>query len=104
MCIRDRNIKQDTNVIELFGTKGGAKIDPNIEFFMDINGRFVDVKPHGDSALSFTGLFESEIEHFVDCVVNKTPCRATAEDGVMVMKIIDAIYESAKLKKEVTID
>jgi predicted dehydrogenase len=98
------NIKQDTNVIELFGTKGGAKIDPNIEFFMDINGRFVDVKPHGDSALSFTGLFESEIEHFVDCVVNKTPCRATAEDGVMVMKIIDAIYESAKLKKEVTID
>ncbi|MFA5340986.1 MAG: Gfo/Idh/MocA family oxidoreductase [Clostridia bacterium] len=98
------NIKQDTNVIELFGTKGGAKIDPNIEFYMDMNGRFVDVKPHGDSALSFSGLFESEIDHFVDCVVNKTPCRATAEDGVMLMKIIDAIYESAELKREVSIE
>lgn len=98
------NIKQDTGVIEIFGTKGGARIDPGIEFYLDINGRFVDVKPHGDSALSFTGLFESEIEHFADCVINNTPCRATAEDGVMVMKIIDAIYESAKLKKEVKID
>jgi len=91
-------------MLELFGTKGGARIDPNIEFFIDLNGRFVDVKPHGDSALSFTGLFESEIEHFVDCVINKTPCRATSEDGVIVMKIIDAIYESAKLHKEVSID
>ena len=98
------NIKQDTNVIELFGTKGGAKIDPKIEFYMDMNGRFVDITPHGDTALSFTGLFESEIEHFVDCVINKTPCRATGKDGVILMKMIDAIYKSAKEGREVLID
>lgn len=98
------NVKQDTNIIELFGTKCGVKIDPKIEFYTDMNGRFVNITPHGDSALSFTGLFESEIEHFVDCIINKTPCRATGEDGVILMKIIDAIYESARIGKEVLID
>jgi len=42
-----------------------------------------------------------EMAHFVDCIQNGTPCRATAEDGITVMRILDAIYESARTGHEV---
>ncbi|MBQ3935260.1 MAG: Gfo/Idh/MocA family oxidoreductase [Clostridia bacterium] len=89
------NIKNDVGNIELFGTKAGARIDPQIEFFTDMNGRFVDIRPSGNTALDFNGLFNREMFHFIDCVRDGVPCRAPAEDGVMLMKILDAIYESA---------
>ncbi len=95
------NIKKDIGNIELFGTKSGARVDPQIEFFTDMNGMMVDVKPFGDSALNFNGLFNREIAHFVDCVRNNTPCKVDPEDGVILMRIIDAIYESARTGSEV---
>ena len=97
------NIKQDRGEIELFGTKAGAKIDPQVEFFADMNGIFVDIKPFGNSALSFDGLFNREIAHFVDCCLGNCECISPAEDGVVLMKILDAVYESAKTGHEVVI-
>ncbi|HBL83392.1 MAG: oxidoreductase [Clostridiales bacterium GWF2_38_85] len=98
------NIKNDMGDIELFGTKAGAKIDPQIEFFSDMNGMLVDIKPHGDTALNFNGLFNREMAHFVDCVCNSIPCRSVANDGVVIMKILDAIYKSAETGSEVKIN
>lgn len=98
------NLKNDMGNIELFGTKAGARIDPQIEFFSDMNGMLVDIKPHGNTALDFNGLFNREIAHFVDCVRNGTPCRSQAKDGVVLMKILDAIYKSAATGNEVKID
>ena len=42
--------------------------------------------------------------HFVDCIQNGTECRAKAEDGIIVMKILDAIYKSAETGHEVVIE
>lgn len=98
------NIKQDRGDIELFGTKSGVKLDPQIEFFSDMNGMFVDIKPFGNTGLSFDGLFNREIAHFVDCARGEKECISPAEDGVMLMKILDAIYESARTGHEVIID
>ena len=41
-------------------------------------------------------MFYNEIRGFVEASVGITPCRAPAEDGYILMKIIDAIYESAE--------
>ena len=38
------------------------------------------------------------------CIANGTKCIAPAEDGIMIMKILDAIYESARVGHEVAID
>jgi len=46
-------------------------------------------------------MFQAEMDHFIDCVANGTKCIAPAEDGVTIMKILDAIYESAKTGHEV---
>ena len=97
------NIKQDVGNIELFGTKGGAAVSPEVEIFTDIDGRFVNVTPYGETALSFNGLFEREIVHFVNCAKNGGACRVSPADGVMLMRMIDAIYESAATGHEVEI-
>ena len=98
------NIKEDRADIELFGTKGGTKIGGSTEFFTDMNGTFVNITPAGGGAnFRFTESFNAEIAHFIDCVEHGVPCRAPAEDGVILMKMIDAIYKSAETGHEVEI-
>ncbi len=73
----------------------------------DARGRgdhLVDVDFDENTQLSFDGLFEQEIFHYIDCVKNGTACIAPAEDGVVLMKILDGIYESARTEHEVVID
>ena len=49
------------------------------------------------------GLFENEIAHFVSCAGDGIVCRAPAEDGVTLMDILDAAYESARTGHEVVL-
>lgn len=95
------NLKKDEGKIELFGTKGGAKLDPELEIYTEINDYLADVQLDYPTALNFDDIFEKEINHYVDCILNGTPCRAPAEDGVTLMAILDAIYESAETGHEV---
>jgi predicted dehydrogenase len=95
------NIKAGRGEIELFGTRAGAKLDPKLEIFSEINDYMVNVDFADDTALSFTGLFEKEVHHFVDCVLGRATCVAPAEDGVVLMRILDAIYKSAATGHEV---
>ena len=97
------NTKKDEGKIEFFGTKAGAKLDPELELYTDINGYMTNVDLCMPTALSFNGLFENEINHYVDCIINNTECLAPAEDGVTLMEILDAIYESARTGHEVVI-
>ena len=98
------NIKKDEGKIELFGTKAGAKFDPELEIYTEINDYMADVQLDAQTALSFDGLFEKEINHYVDCIKGRTPCRAPAEDGIEIMRILTAIYESAQTGHEVVLD
>ena len=97
------NLEKDVARIEIFGTKAGVKLDPGVQIFSDMANNFVNIQPAGDSAISFDGLFENEVAHFVDCVENKKEPISTARDGVVLMKMIDAVYESAKTGSEVKI-
>ena len=90
--------------IEFFGTKAGACLDPAIHIFSETNGYMTNVTMPTNTALSFDGLFANEIDHFVNCVRTGAECRNPAEDGVTLMKILDAIYKSAEIGHEVLID
>jgi len=96
------NIKGDTGSVELFGTKSAVHIDP-FEIYSDVDAEYPELKP--DGPIQFTGkAFSDEIAAFIDSVANGTPCKAPAEDGVALMKIIDAIYESAETGHEAVIN
>ena len=76
-------------------------LSPELEIFTEINDYMADVTLKKPTALSFDGLFAGEINHFVDCVRNGADCLAPAEDGVQLMRILDAIYESGRTGHEV---
>lgn len=89
---------------QLFGDKGGIKIDAEgMKIYTEMNGFLADVKPDVRNYKFGRPLFEAEMAHFADCILNGTECIATAEDGLAVMKILDAIYESARTGHEVII-
>lgn len=95
------NIKQDVGCIELFGTKAGARMDPELEMYTELNGYMSNVQLTIPTALNFDGLFANEINHFMDCVRNGATCKSPAEDGITLMEILDAIYLSAQTGHEV---
>ena len=97
----DLNMKKDQSGIELFGTKAGAKLDPELEIYTELNDYLANVQLANPTALSFQGLFQKEIDHFVSCVLDGTACKAPAEDGVALMEILDAVYRSAATGHEV---
>lgn len=89
---------------ELFGTKGGVNIgDSGLKIYTVVNDYLADVTPQTDNYIDAADMFTAEMAHFVDCALNGTECIACAEDGLEVMKILDAIYESARTGHEVTI-
>lgn len=97
------NVKNDVATIQLFGTKAGAILDPQLEIFTEHNDYLTNVSFKESTALSFNGLFESEINHFIDCLTSGTECKSPAIDGVILMKILDAAYKSAETGHEVII-
>jgi len=97
------NIEKDVGNIELFGTKGGCKLDPELSIYTEMNDYMTNVQLSQPTALSFDGLFENEIDHFVHCIKTGEPCRNPAEDGVELMRILDGIYESARTGHEVVL-
>lgn len=95
------NIKEPVGNIEIFGTKGGAKLSPELEIYNEINDYLTNISFDAPTALSFDNLFNNEIKHFIDCVAEGKECISPATDGIDMMKILDAVYESAKTGHEV---
>lgn len=97
------NLKSDIGNIELYGSKAGAKMDPELHLFTNVNGYMANVDFASGTSLSFDGLFQNEIDNFIDTLLGKAECLAPAEDGITLMKILDAIYKSAATGHEVLI-
>lgn len=92
------------NSISIYGTKSGAQLGEQIRFFSDVAGHMTDTTLREDSGADFGEMFTSEINHFVDCVKNRKTPISTADDGIMLMKILMGIYESANTGHEVILD
>ncbi|PIW12982.1 MAG: hypothetical protein COW34_12175 [Armatimonadetes bacterium CG17_big_fil_post_rev_8_21_14_2_50_66_6] len=94
------NVIDQGGGVELFGTKGGVKLSPGgtATVIRESKGALVteEIKPAG-------GGYDWEMQHFVQCIRTGKQPLATAEQGLRVMKILDAVYKSAARGKEVAI-
>lgn len=87
--------------IELLGDKGGVKVgsgDTNI--LTEIDGRIADIHLTYNNERD---RFEAELNKFTAAVKGEGKVPATGEEGVVVMKLLDAIYKSSELNREVEI-
>lgn len=87
----------------LYGSKGGLDLSKGVKIYSEYNDFLADIDIKTDNYKKSGNMFDLEMAHFVDCVANGTECLAKAEDGLVVMKILDAIYESARTGHEVVI-
>lgn len=87
----------------LYGTKGGLDLSDGVKIYTEYNNFLADVDVKTTNYKDSSDLFVAEMQHFADCIQGKTECRAKAEDGLIVMKILDAIYLSAKTGHEVVL-
>lgn len=100
------NIRQNELMeTRLMGTDGGLHqfnvgegYDFDAEVFYEKNGIQFDMKPH--PPIPNMG---SSMAHFVTSIVNNTPHIATAEEGMTVMRLLDAVYLSAAENRPVTL-
>jgi predicted dehydrogenase len=45
--------------------------------------------------------YEAELDHFIRCITHGERPLTTPEEGVELMRVIDAIYQSAETRREV---
>lgn len=91
------------NERSLYGTKGGINLD-SMKVYSEMNGFMTDVYLQDRSTWSgHKEMFQAEMDHFVDCCLNGTECMSPAEDGVVIMKILEALYESASTGRSIDI-
>ena len=95
------NIKNDEGKMQFFGTKAGASLSPELELYGELDGYMTDISLKAETTMNLGNMFCQEINHYVDCILNGTECISPACDGVEMMKILNAIYESTKTGHEV---
>lgn len=89
----------------LLGTKGGL-VQRNVEetykfeaeIYLEQNGVHYDMKLHPPSRPAHCAMY-----HLIDSIAHDTPQIATGEEGLLVMEILDAIYQSAEEGRPVQI-
>jgi len=97
------NIEEEINFVELRGTKAGASLRMGeLKLFSEDAGHLIDIQPVRARNGSVP-MHDDNIYHFVDCVKGRTEPTITPEQGVDMIKILSAIYESAELGAEIRI-
>jgi predicted dehydrogenase len=98
------NIENERNFYEIYGTNGSVKYGweegkaPEIKIFSRIGDQLVDIVPKINPEL----YNESEFKHFVNSIRrDKEPTVSIPEQGVEMMRLIDAIYLSAEQQKQI---
>lgn len=93
------NVKEEKNFVELRGTKGGLSWEPNhYEIYTEEAGQLFDLEPKG--TLISNG-HAANLQHFVNVVLHDEKPDFVPQQGVEMIKILQAIYQSAQTGKEV---
>ncbi len=87
-----------------FGTKGTAHLNPLKAYKRLESGHIYYTLPTSANPSNlYKKAFENELKHFVAAVRDNSPMVSSCEDAVMLMQLLEAIYKSAELNKEVNL-
>lgn len=97
------NIEKENGFLELRGTKSGASwnsVDNKLGIYTEEFGRTVDYIPNIDNNKGIQ-MHEANLRHFADVVLNGAEPMFVPQQGVNMVKILEAIYRSAEIGQEV---
>jgi predicted dehydrogenase len=93
---------KDHVYLEVYGSKGAATLYP-FRIHKAMHGHLVNVTPAIEQKNFYKDSYRREIEHFIDCVQKKRKPLTTGAEAASVLKILDAMYESASCTSEVSL-
>ena len=93
------HIERDVWNVQVMGEKGGANFETG-QVFSDQDGYMMTMTP---AHVSERHPFEYKMRHFVEVARGVRYNEVPPEHGLMVQKVIDAVYESAEKGREVPI-
>ncbi len=96
-----QNIGESAMFIEFLGDKGGIKLQygGNFTFYTSKNGVLYEIVP----AYPVSDMFYDEIDSFLKSSAENRKDRANIDNILITSQVMDAIYESAQLDREVTL-
>ncbi|MEP0822862.1 MAG: Gfo/Idh/MocA family oxidoreductase [Ignavibacterium sp.] len=94
--------EQDFFYCDVFGTEGSGSLNP-FRILKKMHGSLVNVAPasHDTPQTLYRKSYENELRHWIGSLRGLHPVISSADDAVHRMKIVDAIYASAKTGKSV---
>lgn len=97
--------ENDIFYCNVFGTQGSSSINP-LRIYKMIRGTLVNITPLKieKPANIFKRSYEYELRHFINAVKNSTEPVSNVREALDRMRIVDAVYMSAKRGKEVTLN
>lgn len=94
--------KEESINVSIFGDKGGAEIEPQLQIITEKNNTILNSTPQIDSlSFDFNKGFQNEVDHFVSCAKGEKETISPVQDGVEIMKILAGVYESSEKGMEV---
>ena len=93
------NVEKENIFVELRGTKAGVTFkNDKLEIYTEDDGYLEDVKPNITDGILNHG---ANIKHFTDVILNGAKPDFVPEQGVNMIKILEAMYKSAETGEEV---
>ena len=89
---------------DTFGTDGGGSVNP-FRILKRMHGNLVNVTPvsHETPQTLYWKSYDNELRHWIGALRGLHPVVSTGEEALHRMKIVDAIYQSAKKGKSVVV-
>jgi predicted dehydrogenase len=79
----------------------GFTYEPALSVYTEMDNYLVDITPHLESGED--GSFRREVVHFADCIRGRAQSIIPASDGVEIMRILCAAYDSAQLGRKIAL-
>ncbi|MEW6702563.1 MAG: Gfo/Idh/MocA family oxidoreductase [Bacteroidota bacterium] len=94
----------DSFNLTAYGTEGTAHLNP-LRAYRRLESNQIDYTLSNTASTTnlFKKSYENELKHFIGAVRENNSFISSGDDAVSLMKLLEAIYKSAELKKEVSL-
>ena len=101
-CSYSLHAVKDSIEVAVYGEKGGAELEPALHIATEMHDSVVNIEPQiGSRTFELAAGFRNEIANFVDASLGRAESVAPAWHGVEIVRLLEAIYESAETGREV---
>lgn len=95
-------LEDDSYYCNIYGNAGSATLSP-LRIYKELHGSLVNLAPTKIEPPHqlFKRSYENELKHFFGAVHDHHPIISTGDEAVQRMRVVEAVYKSAKTGKEV---